>query len=99
MSDVQGRSIDEIKVAAVDTAKHKFKGNTGLARAMAEAGCADPPTPQAISQWKQVPVERVNDVEAVSGVSRNLLRPDIFGRPDEAEIEAMIADLTALAGE
>ncbi len=36
-------------------------------------------TPQAISQWKQVPAERVIEVERVTGLSRHLLRPDVFG--------------------
>lgn len=36
-------------------------------------------TPQAISQWKKVPAERVLDVERAIGISRHDLRPDIFG--------------------
>lgn len=36
-------------------------------------------TPQAISQWKRVPPNRVVAVEAVTGVSRHILRPDVFG--------------------
>jgi len=36
-------------------------------------------TPQAISQWERVPLNRVFDVERVTGVSRHLLRPDFFG--------------------
>ena len=43
-------------------------------------------TPQAISDWKQVPVARCADVERVTGVPRERLRPDIFGRKrDRAE--------------
>ena len=37
-------------------------------------------TPQAVSQWRRVPVARVLKVEAVSGVSRHDLRPDIYPR-------------------
>ena len=37
-------------------------------------------TPQAVSQWKKVPVARVLDVERVTGVSRHDLRPDIYPR-------------------
>lgn len=33
---------------------------------------------QAISQWRRVPPTRVLDVERVTGVSRHLLRPDIY---------------------
>lgn len=36
-------------------------------------------TPQAISQWKKVPAERVLEVERITGISRHELRPDIFG--------------------
>ena len=36
-------------------------------------------SPQAISQWKRVPADRVIAVEKISGVSRHELRPDIFG--------------------
>jgi DNA-binding transcriptional regulator YdaS (Cro superfamily) len=36
-------------------------------------------TPQAISYWDRVPLERLLDVERVTGVSRAVLRPDIFG--------------------
>lgn len=36
-------------------------------------------TPQAISLWKRVPAERVLDVEQATGISRHVLRPDVFG--------------------
>ena len=36
-------------------------------------------TPGAISQWAQVPADRVLDVERITGVSRHRLRPDVFG--------------------
>lgn len=37
-------------------------------------------TPMAVSQWKErgVPAERAVSIEEVTGVSRELLRPDIF---------------------
>lgn len=39
----------------------------------------------AISQWDQVPAERVLDVERITGISRHELRPDIFGaKPERA---------------
>lgn len=41
------------------------------------AGLMSNITPQAISQWKQVPVERVIEVERVTGISRHILRPDL----------------------
>lgn len=33
----------------------------------------------AISQWDQVPIQRVPQIEKVIGVSRYELRPDFFG--------------------
>ena len=39
----------------------------------------------AISQWQEVPVHRVLEVEKITGVSRYQLRPDIYGsRPKKA---------------
>lgn len=35
-------------------------------------------TPQAVSQWDEVPPLRVLAVEKVSGVSRHELRPDLY---------------------
>ncbi|UCI23711.1 Cro/CI family transcriptional regulator [Mesorhizobium sp. B2-8-5] len=36
-------------------------------------------SPSAISMWKQVPVERVTRIEQFTGISRGVLRPDIYG--------------------
>lgn len=78
-------SIETVKADALEAAKRALKGNTGLARALSEEA---PPertlTPQAISQWKQVPAERVLEVERVSGVSRHLLRPDLYPAEESA---------------
>lgn len=38
-------------------------------------------TSQAVSQWRHIPIERVRTIEALSGISRYELRPDIFGEP------------------
>lgn len=35
-------------------------------------------TPQALSQWKRVPADRVLAVERVTGVNRSDLRPDLY---------------------
>lgn len=35
--------------------------------------------PSALSQWVQVPAERVLDVESHTGISRHDLRPDLYG--------------------
>ncbi len=36
-------------------------------------------TPGALSQWTQVPANRVIEVEHATGISRHALRPDVFG--------------------
>lgn len=35
-------------------------------------------TPSAVSQWKHIPVERVNALSKLTGIPREKLRPDIF---------------------
>jgi DNA-binding transcriptional regulator YdaS (Cro superfamily) len=42
-------------------------------------------TPSAVLQWDKVPPRRVMEVEKITGVSRHLLRPDIFGARPVAE--------------
>jgi Bacterial toxin YdaS len=37
---------------------------------------------QALSEWRRVPSHRILQVEAVTGVPRELLRPDLY-RPQE----------------
>lgn len=61
--------------AALERAKEVANGPTGLAQALG-GGI----TPQAISQWEQVPHKRVLDVERATGVSRHDLRPDLYPR-------------------
>lgn len=74
-------SIPELKADALAQAKKAVGGNTGLARAIG-AGI----TSQAVSQWKQVPAERVIAVEKATGVRRSLLRPDLY--PADREVAA-----------
>lgn len=40
-----------------------------------------------IWRWEngRVPIERVHDVERVTGISRHVLRPDIFGEPSKGD--------------
>jgi DNA-binding transcriptional regulator YdaS (Cro superfamily) len=38
----------------------------------------------AVSQWDRVPAERVLTVERVTGIRREVLRPDIYGTLPEA---------------
>jgi DNA-binding transcriptional regulator YdaS (Cro superfamily) len=35
--------------------------------------------PQSLNKWGRVPADRCLDVERITGVSRHLLRPDIYG--------------------
>lgn len=51
-------------------------GCTALAR---ELGISK----SAVSQWDRVPVERVLDVERMTGISRYRMRPDIYGPAPE----------------
>ncbi|KXV33091.1 MULTISPECIES: Cro/CI family transcriptional regulator [Gluconobacter] len=36
-------------------------------------------SPQAISQWRAVPVTRVRDIAQITGIDPVRLRPDVFG--------------------
>lgn len=62
---------------AIATAIEKLgTGQAGIARLLGV-------TPQAVNQWvsgtRPVPPRHVLVVEAATGVSRHLLRPDVFG--------------------
>lgn len=63
----------EIAEGALAQAKEAVKGPSGLARALERDI-----SPQAISQWKRVPAERVLEVERATGISRHKLRPDLY---------------------
>lgn len=52
-----------------------FAGERGRRTRLAESLGV---TPSTISQWQEVPVEKVVAVEAATGISRTDLRPDIF---------------------
>lgn len=36
---------------------------------------------QSIQQWEKVPAERVVEIEAITGVARERLRPDLYRIP------------------
>jgi YdaS antitoxin of YdaST toxin-antitoxin system len=74
MSDTE--VLTELKAAGLEEAKRAADGNTGLSRAL-----NSDVTPQAISQWKQVPASRVLKVESATGVPRYRLRPDLYPPP------------------
>lgn len=42
-------------------------------------------TRAAIAQWDKIPAERVVEIERVTGVPREELRPDLFRPPHPAE--------------
>lgn len=51
--------------------------NAGLADKLTKLNPTNPISRQAIAQWRRVPAERVLDVERVTGVRREVLRPDL----------------------
>jgi DNA-binding transcriptional regulator YdaS (Cro superfamily) len=63
-----------MEALALKKAKTRIGGTTNLARALGGI------TPQAISQWRRVPAERVLAVERATGISRSDLRPDLYPR-------------------
>ena len=38
-------------------------------------------TPQAVRKWKRIPADHALAIEALTGISRSKLRPDVFGAP------------------
>ena len=70
----------------LQTAIRAVGGVTELARRI---GISQP----SVSNWTRVPAERVLTVEAVTGVSRSILRPDLYG----AQAEAAVIDDVDLA--
>jgi len=62
----------------LDQAVAAAGGVGALAR---KIGIAQP----SVSNWSRVPAERVLTVEAVTGVSRAVLRPDLFGEQPEVD--------------
>lgn len=70
--------------------RHTVKMDKALQQAIEAAGgtvaLADKLglTHQAVSRWDKVPPLRVLEVEAVTGVSRYDLRPDVYGKPHQS---------------
>lgn len=46
----------------------------GVAKVARELGIR----PQAVSQWRRVPAGRVIEVERITGISRDRIRPDLY---------------------
>ena len=73
---------------------HTSKRDAGLKAAIDKAGSIcqlarllglSQPT---VSVWKRVPPHRVIQIEALTGVSRRVLRPDLFDVPEPTIIPA-----------
>lgn len=75
----------------LDEAIRAAGGITELARRI---GISQP----SVSNWERVPAERVLSVEAVTGVARSILRPDLYGAntPARDEVDAARAQEYAL---
>lgn len=63
---------EDARVIACARAKEKAGGYPKLARAIGV-------TPEAVFQWKIVPVERCQEVARLTAMSVHEMRPDIFG--------------------
>ncbi len=68
------------QIDAFGEAKERAGGAPELARKLGIR-------PQAVFQWRQVPALRVIQVERITGVSRHLLRPDIYPLEDQEAAE------------
>lgn len=60
-------------------------------------------TQPSVSSWRHIPAERVLDVEALTGLSRSVLRPDLYPQPDRSaegadEVEVARSNQYALLG-
>lgn len=65
----------------------------GVAALAQKLGISQP----SVSNWTRVPAERVPLVEAATGISRDILRPDLFGDANRIdEVEAARAEEYAL---
>ena len=76
-----------MRQAGLEHAIEAAGGIGALARAL---GISQP----AVSNWQKIPAERVLAVEAITGVSRSLLRPDLYpmdepDRPGEGAIDEL----------
>ena len=61
----------------VEEAVRAMGGVGALARGL---GIAQP----SVSSWRRIPAERVLEVEALTGIARAVLRPDLYGQPDRS---------------
>jgi TorA maturation chaperone TorD len=64
----------------VEEAVRAMGGVGALARGL---GISQP----SVSSWRRIPAERVLDVEALTGIPRTVLRPDLYPQPDSGAAE------------
>jgi TorA maturation chaperone TorD len=61
--------------------EHAIDAAGGVAQLARKIGIAQP----SVSNWNRVPAQRVIAVEAATGVSRKVLRPDLYSEPAAAD--------------
>ena len=68
---------------ALEIAMDRVGGGAELARRIVKSGKRQKLARQAIYQWDRVPPDLVLTVEDITGISRTILRPDLY--PPSAE--------------
>ena len=66
--------------AGLEEAVRAVGGVSELAR---QIGISQP----SVSNWSRIPAERVLIVEAATGIDRKVLRPDLYGEPEQSQQE------------
>jgi TorA maturation chaperone TorD len=62
---------------------HAIRAAGGVSELARRIGISQP----SISNWNRIPAERVTAVEAATGVTRALLRPDLYGESKLADLD------------
>jgi TorA maturation chaperone TorD len=78
-----------MREGGLDEAIRAAGGIGALARAL---GISQP----AVSNWQKIPAERVLAVEALTGVSRSVLRPDLYPMPAHEKSEQDVDEVDLL---
>jgi TorA maturation chaperone TorD len=59
----------------------------GVSELARQLGISQP----SVSNWTRIPAERVISIESLTNVPRNVLRPDLYGAQDSAELDEVDA--------